>query len=304
MNLHQSADYIHTSRQIVHRVQEEVNRALIEGKPGHYDESELIEDYSCFLLTKGRMPRDWVTQHQVWRRLDDKLVLGGQWPTMSADVIDAEIWGEHAFQARPEEGQEKVAQDEEGAEDCTSSPFFVTISRHSSEGSTRQAAAAPSLGRATKWSTSARSRREWPMQSARRANEQMGAAWRTTHRAPQALRRPRTWRLAQLWRKMSLLAEAQIGVSFEQNRPTERALIQFAKLLLTAFWTVLNCAVECTGFTRISLSSPVARFSDLVLPIALAQNLSKLDLFYGEAFTPYAQRQELSFIRNIHFDLV
>ena len=130
VNLHQSADYIHTSRQIVHRVQEEVNRALIEGKPGHYDESELIEDYSCFLLTKGRMPGDWVAQHQVWRRLDDKLVLGGQWPTMSADVIDAEIWGEHAFQTRPEEDPEKAAQDDEGAEDCTS-PFFVTISRHS-----------------------------------------------------------------------------------------------------------------------------------------------------------------------------
>ena len=129
VNLHQSADYIHTSRQIVHRVQEEVNRALIEGKPAHYDESELIEDYSCYLLTKGRMPRDWVAQHQVWRRQDDKLVLGGQWPTMSADVIDAEIWGEHAFQANPDEGQDE--RDGEGAEDNTSSPFFVTISRHS-----------------------------------------------------------------------------------------------------------------------------------------------------------------------------
>ena len=49
---------------------------------------------------------------------------------MSADVIDAEIWGEHAFQTRPEEDPEKAAQDDEGAEDCIS-PFFVTISRHS-----------------------------------------------------------------------------------------------------------------------------------------------------------------------------
>ena len=38
INLHQSADYVHTSRQIVLKVQESVNKAIVEGNP-FYDES-------------------------------------------------------------------------------------------------------------------------------------------------------------------------------------------------------------------------------------------------------------------------
>ena len=47
VNLHQNADYIHTSRQIVLEVQEKVNRSICEGDPG-FDESEVIDEYGEF----------------------------------------------------------------------------------------------------------------------------------------------------------------------------------------------------------------------------------------------------------------
>lgn len=76
VNLHQSADYVHTSRQIVLQVQEAVYKAIVEGKPS-YDESELMEDFKCFLVTKGRYPAEWVKHHTVWRRVDGDLVGAG-----------------------------------------------------------------------------------------------------------------------------------------------------------------------------------------------------------------------------------
>ena len=131
VNLHQSADYVHTSRQIVMKVQEAVNRSIVMGKPS-YDESELIEDFGCFLLTKGRMPKDWVRHHAVWTKIDGETALGGHWPTMDVDVIDSEIWSEHADQ-QPPAGDESKADDiqPDEAVDENKAKFFVTISRHS-----------------------------------------------------------------------------------------------------------------------------------------------------------------------------
>ena len=130
VNLHQSADYVHTSRQIVLKVQEAVNRSIVVGKPG-YDESELIEDYGCFLVTKGRLPKEWVRHHAVWTRIDGETVLGGKWPTMDSDVIDAEIWAEHAGQDNIVDEPEKTGGEDSGEpQEDMEAPFFVTISRH------------------------------------------------------------------------------------------------------------------------------------------------------------------------------
>ena len=130
VNLHQSAQYVHTSRQIVQKVQEAVNRSIVEGEPP-YDESELMEDYGCFLLTKGRMPGDWVKHHAVWKKVDEKLQIGGKWPTLDAEVIVHEIWGENLPQETAEEPQGHIEEETAVEEDPTSSSFYVTISRHS-----------------------------------------------------------------------------------------------------------------------------------------------------------------------------
>ena len=130
VNLHQSADYVHTSRQIVQKVQEAVNKAIVEGKPG-YDESELMEDFACFLVTKGRVPSDWIKHHAVWKKNGGEIMIGGRWPTMDVDIIDGEIWGEHAYDAKPAEAESRSGEPAEEEPASSSTPFFVTISRHS-----------------------------------------------------------------------------------------------------------------------------------------------------------------------------
>ena len=131
VNLHQSADYVHTSRQIVMKVQEAVNKAIVLGKPS-YDESELVEDFGCFLLTKGRLPKDWVRHHAIWTKIDGGYALGGNWPTMDVDVIDNEVWGEHVDQQDPTAGEDRLdSLPPEAETDEARASFFVTISRHS-----------------------------------------------------------------------------------------------------------------------------------------------------------------------------
>eukprot|EP00435_Cladocopium_sp_Y103_P052661 s658_g16.t1 len=133
VHLHQSADYIHSSRQIVTQVQEAVNQSIVEGVPSSYDESELIDDFGCFLLTKGRVPSEWIKQHGIWRGTEGKLMIGGKWPTMPADVIDSEVWAERGFLQEDGKASSSHAADgpAETEEEDKSSPFFVTVSRHS-----------------------------------------------------------------------------------------------------------------------------------------------------------------------------
>ena len=129
VNLHQSADYVHTSRQIVLKVQDSVNKAIVEGVPS-YDESELMEDYGCFLVTRGRFAAEWVKHHAVWKRLDGNILIGGQWPTLEVETIVNEIWEDKDQQDVPiqEETAPDIPEEEAPVE---TAPFFVTISRHS-----------------------------------------------------------------------------------------------------------------------------------------------------------------------------
>ena len=129
VNLHQSADYVHTSRQIVLKVQEAVNKAIVEGAPG-YDESELLEDYGCYLVTRGRSPADWIKHHAIWKKIDGNLHLGGQWPTIEVDFVDGALLEEQP-QNQPVEASAEGVMESEAEDTAESAPFFVTISRHS-----------------------------------------------------------------------------------------------------------------------------------------------------------------------------
>ena len=83
VNQHQSADYVHTSRQIVAKVQEVVNRCICSGSPG-YDETELLTEYKQFLESRGVEQSGRVAgRHNIWRNTDDNIgfQLGVQWPT-------------------------------------------------------------------------------------------------------------------------------------------------------------------------------------------------------------------------------
>ena len=117
IGLHQSADYIHTCRQIVHDIQQRVCDKLSGGKPG-YDEEELFEELRAWLRRRGVEPDPWVKLHLVMRTVNGCKVLNQRWPLL-ADITDG------TDDAAPAPPVSNSPQD--GGE----SPFWISISRHS-----------------------------------------------------------------------------------------------------------------------------------------------------------------------------
>ncbi|CAE7725645.1 RE2 [Symbiodinium sp. CCMP2592] len=86
IGLHQSSDYIHTCRQIVHDIQRRVCDKLSGGKPG-YDEEELFEELREWLRDRGSDPDPWLKLHAVMRTVSGCKVLNQTWPLL-ADFTD------------------------------------------------------------------------------------------------------------------------------------------------------------------------------------------------------------------------
>ena len=135
VNLHQSQDYVLTSRQIVHEVQELVCNSICRGTPG-FCETEMLEDFSEYLRGK-EVPDDEVKQviasHEVVKKnVNDDGVeswnLQRDWPGLEL------LWqsgGEHAMRSEHDhEGVDQPDTDQAPIED-EQAPFFVTISRRS-----------------------------------------------------------------------------------------------------------------------------------------------------------------------------
>ena len=75
VGLHQSADYVHTSRQIVCNIQIEVSKAICTGEPS-FDESELLKEFSDFLEARGSPTTELVSKHRVWRTVNGCYTIG------------------------------------------------------------------------------------------------------------------------------------------------------------------------------------------------------------------------------------
>ena len=116
MGLHQSADYIHTCRQIVHDIQRLVCDKLSGGKPG-YDEEELLGDLSSWLEGKGLTPTPLVRLHRIMRTVSGCKVLNQKWPLL----------GDFSDNVEDEGASLPASNSATGGE----SPFWVSISRHS-----------------------------------------------------------------------------------------------------------------------------------------------------------------------------
>lgn len=129
VNLHQSADYIHTSRQVVMEVQEAVNKSICQGSPS-YDESELMDDFGHFLKSRGEPTAGQIARHGIWKSVEGELLIGGTWPLIDVDVVQTEILEE--VTAQTSEPANTQLPEEGGGDDAKSNlPFFVSISRHS-----------------------------------------------------------------------------------------------------------------------------------------------------------------------------
>ena len=107
-----AGDYIRTSREVVHRVQETVCRALLEGVGGQYHEDEalsMLKSYVDGLGTSGSLAR---RQHDILRRGDGQRHLGLKWPAFSPALEDPD----------------SSAEDLEEAPVFSASKYFITTS--------------------------------------------------------------------------------------------------------------------------------------------------------------------------------
>ena len=116
IGLHQSADYIHTCRQIVHDIQRLVCDKLSGGKPG-YDEEELLTQLSSWLSNRGLTPEPLVRLHRIMRTVQGCQVLNQQWPLLG----DFDDGMDNSGSSMP------ASNSASGGE----SPFWISISRHS-----------------------------------------------------------------------------------------------------------------------------------------------------------------------------
>ena len=118
VGLHQSADYVHTCKQIVHDVQRLTCDKLSGGRPG-YDESELFTELFQWLQGRGvDAPEPLIKPHRILRKVQGCFVLNQRWPLLKdagvgllpapPDVITAD--------PTPQGGE---------------SPFWISVSRHS-----------------------------------------------------------------------------------------------------------------------------------------------------------------------------
>lgn len=127
VGLHQSSDYIHTSRQIVTDIQEKVSKAICTGDPS-YDESELTAELATFLAARGDTSNKWIAGHNVWRMSGTGYNIGMTWPTI--DQHQLEVDG--MLQSREGlEISESDAVDKKSAEETPNPKYFVVVSRKS-----------------------------------------------------------------------------------------------------------------------------------------------------------------------------
>ena len=122
---HQSNEYVLSSQQIVREVQEIVLRYLCGGSPG-YDETEILEQYQAFLVTRGLTQWDALdasSEHHVLHAGDTGTSLQQPWPYASVgrgkevEQLDMELIR-----------KEWAAADAQAAEPLQDTEFFVTVS--------------------------------------------------------------------------------------------------------------------------------------------------------------------------------
>ena len=124
-----SEEYVRTARQIVTKIQIEVNRVITTGRPCEYIEDETVEALCHEAASRGANPMRIRKRHTVMNKFTGKVCLGSMYPTL---VLDDE--GPAIIDDTPDERQlERLAS--KHTEQCsavTEPKFFITVSRRTS----------------------------------------------------------------------------------------------------------------------------------------------------------------------------
>ena len=119
---HGSQDYVLTSRQIVHRVQRQVCRFLLEGQPSPgLVEEELIERVKAFAVRVNAGPLTTARRHNVlvWSLNLGAWHVGGTFPRLEIGPVMVGM----------EDAPEQNESGPQGEDSLPEAPYFITISR-------------------------------------------------------------------------------------------------------------------------------------------------------------------------------
>ena len=123
-----SKEYVRTARQIITKIQIEVNRVITTGRPCEYLEDEITELLCQEAASRGANPAR-IRKRKTLNRFTGKMCLGTPYPTLVLDEDGPEIVDDV-----PEDHQlEVLAAKHAEQQSMASEPkYFITVSRRAS----------------------------------------------------------------------------------------------------------------------------------------------------------------------------
>jgi hypothetical protein len=127
-----SEEYVRTARQVVYKIQQSVNRSLVEGREDEYFEDEAIDSLCAFAEANGANPKRIRKRHTVMNNITGRHCIGGTYPTLEAragDWEDVQDMTDDQLALLHEKALEVTAALDEQAATGDPPKYFVTISR-------------------------------------------------------------------------------------------------------------------------------------------------------------------------------
>ena len=127
-----SEEYVRTARQVVYKIQQSVNRALVEGREGEYFEDEAIDSLCTTAEANGANPRRIRKRHSIMNNLTGRHCLGGVYPTLEqrqGDWEDVQDLTEDQLALLHEKTLQMEADAQKESLSGEPPKYFVTISR-------------------------------------------------------------------------------------------------------------------------------------------------------------------------------
>ena len=85
-----SAEYTRTAREVVHKVQLGVCKAIVTGEGGEYREGEALEALKGYLDEHGTSGGLARRRHDIFRMVNGVRCLGNKWPTIQPGETEPE----------------------------------------------------------------------------------------------------------------------------------------------------------------------------------------------------------------------